>query len=99
VLAILVGQLCSVVVLFFVVVGVISFAFCDIVEAVAIAVVLVINAVLGFVIEWWAWRAMEGLLGFAVQAVIEVIRVRIGETALIFAGLALPSGWCSSIVR
>ena len=56
--AILVDQLRSVVVLLLAAAGAISLALGDTVEAAAIAAVLVINAVLGFVTEWRARRAV-----------------------------------------
>ena len=61
-LEILGNQLRSVVVLLLVAAGALSLAIGDLIEAVAIAVVLVINAGLGFTTDWRARQAMAALL-------------------------------------
>ena len=66
-LAILLDQLRSVVVLLLLAAALVSLAFGDLIEAAAIASVLVINAALGFVVELRARRAMEALLAMDVM--------------------------------
>ena len=66
-LAILLDQLRSVVVLLLLAAALISLAFGDLIEAAAIASVLVINTALGFVVELRARRAMEALLAMDVM--------------------------------
>ena len=61
--AILVAQLRSVIVLLLAVAAGLSFAFGDAVEAVAILVVIVLNALIGFLTEIRAVRSMEALRG------------------------------------
>jgi Ca2+-transporting ATPase len=61
--AILVAQLSSVIVLLLAVAAGLSFAFGEAVEAVAIVVVIVLNAVIGFLTEIRAVRSMEALRG------------------------------------
>ncbi|MEA3375898.1 MAG: cation-transporting P-type ATPase [Chloroflexota bacterium] len=60
-LSILVEQFKSVIVALLAAATVVSFAFGEIVEGVAIGVVILINAVIGFVTELWAVRSMEAL--------------------------------------
>lgn len=64
--AILVAQLRSVVVLLLVVAAAVSLAVGDLLEAAAVAGVLIINTALGFTIEIRARRAMEALVGLEV---------------------------------
>jgi P-type Ca2+ transporter type 2C len=85
--AILAGQLRSVVVLLLSVAAAISLALGDTVEAAAIAAVLVINAVLGFVTEWRARRAMEALLGLAAP---RAAVVRSGLLSIVDAATLVP---------
>ena len=59
--AILADQFRSVVVLLLVAAGGLALAFGDLVEAVAIFIVLAINTLIGFVTEWRAVRSMEAL--------------------------------------
>ena len=61
--AILVAQLSSVIVLLLAVAAGLSFAFGEAVEAVAILVVIVLNALIGFLTEIRAVRSMEALRG------------------------------------
>jgi Ca2+-transporting ATPase len=61
--AILVAQLSSVIVLLLAVAAGLSFAFGEAVEAVAIVVVIVLNALIGFLTEIRAVRSMEALRG------------------------------------
>ena len=61
--AILVAQLSSVIVLLLAVAAGLSFAFGETVEAVAILVVIVLNALIGFLTEIRAVRSMEALRG------------------------------------
>ncbi len=61
--AILVAQLSSVIVLLLAVAAGLSFAFGEAVEAAAIVVVIVLNAVIGFLTEIRAVRSMEALRG------------------------------------
>ena len=65
----------------------ISLALGDIVEAAAITAVLVINAVLGFVTEWRARRAMEALLGLAAP---RAAVVRSGRLVMVDAATLVP---------
>ncbi len=60
-LSILVHQFRSLIVLLLVVAGGVAFALGDVMESVAILVVIVLNAVIGFVTEWKAASALEGL--------------------------------------
>ena len=85
--ALLGGQVRSVVVLLLAAAAGISLALGDTVEAAAIAAVLVINAVLGFVTEWRARRAMEALLGLvAPRAAV----VRGGHLVVVDAATLVP---------
>jgi len=61
--AILVAQLSSVIVLLLAVAAGLSFAFGEAVEAIAIVVVIVLNALIGFLTEIRAVRSMEALRG------------------------------------
>ena len=64
-LAILLGQFPSIVVLLLVAAMAFSVALGDLVEALAIAAVVVINTAIGFTTEWRATRSMEALRRFA----------------------------------
>jgi len=84
---ILAGQLRSVVVLLLAVAAAISVALGETVEAAAIVAVLVINALLGFVTEWRARRAMEALLGLAAP---RAAVVRSGRLVMVDAATLVP---------
>ena len=58
---ILLNQLASLVVLLLAAAAVVALAFGDVVEAVAIGAVLVVNTAIGFGVEWRAVRSMEAL--------------------------------------
>jgi Ca2+-transporting ATPase len=84
---ILTRQLRSVVVWLLAAAAGISLGLGDIVEAAAIAAVLVINAALGFITEWRARRAMEALLDLAApQAAV----LRNGHLAIVDAASLVP---------
>jgi Ca2+-transporting ATPase len=84
---ILVDQLRSIVVLLLVAAALISLAIGEVIDAVAIGTVLVINAALGFVTEWRARRAMEALLRLeAPRALV----IRGGRAQTIDAGGLVP---------
>ena len=76
VLAILVGQFKSLIVALLLVVTVVAFVLGDNVEGAAVLIVIGLNAVVGFVTEWKAERALTALQG---QAVATAHVVRDGE--------------------
>ena len=86
-LKILRDQLTGVVVILLIVAGVISLIMGDRLEAAAIAAVLVINAVLGFVTELRARRTMEALLELDVS---RATVIRDGRVQAISAGEVVP---------
>lgn len=86
-LRILLDQFASVVVGLLVVASVLALFVGDLLEAAAIGVVLVINTVVGFVVEVRARRAMEGLLRFQVP-VSRVVRA--GQVSEVPANRLVP---------
>jgi Ca2+-transporting ATPase len=84
---ILVDQFKNVVVILLVVAAVVSVAFEDRLEALAIAAVLVINTALGFVTELRARRAMEALIRFDVS---RVTVIRSGRPRTVDAAAMVP---------
>jgi Ca2+-transporting ATPase len=86
-LRILADQFKSVVVYLLIAAAVISFALGDRIEAAAIAVVLVINTLIGFLTELRARRAMEGLLQFDVS---HATVIREGQLAAVDATTIVP---------
>ena len=80
--SILVSQFRSVIVLLLVAAAGLAVAFGDIVEAVAILIVLVINTLIGFATEWRAVRSMEALRALGS---IKTVVVRSGVAARIAA--------------
>jgi Ca2+-transporting ATPase len=86
-LAILRDQLTGVVVLLLLAAAVLSLLLGDRLEAVAIAAVLVINTLIGFLTEWRARRAMEALLDLDVP---RATVVREGQLRLIDAHTLVP---------
>ena len=84
-LAILRDQLTGVVVLLLLAAAVLSLLLGDRLEAAAIAAVLVINTLIGFLTEWRARRAMEALLDLDVP---RATVVRQGQLRLIDAAYA-----------
>ena len=86
-LAILRDQLTGVVVLLLMAAAILSLLLGDRLEAAAIAAVLVINTLIGFLTEWRARRAMEALLGLDVP---RATVVREGHLRLIDAHTLVP---------
>jgi Ca2+-transporting ATPase len=86
-LRILADQFKSVVVYLLIAAAGISFALGDRIEAAAIAVVLVINTLIGFLTELRARRAMEGLLQFDVS---HATVIREGQLAAVDATTIVP---------
>ena len=86
-LTILVAQLRSIVVLLLIGAVIISTVLGDLIEAVAIGAVLLINTALGFATEWRARRAMEALL--QLQAA-RVAVVRSGQLRVVDAETLVP---------
>ena len=86
-LAILRDQLTGVVVLLLLAAAVLSLLLGDRLEAVAIAAVLIINTLIGFLTEWRARRAMEALLDLDVP---RATVVRQGQLRLIDASTLVP---------
>ena len=86
-LRILADQFKSVVVYLLIAATVISFALGDHVESIAIAAVLAINTIIGFVTELRARRAMEALLQFDVS---KATVVRSGELRIVDAATIVP---------
>jgi Ca2+-transporting ATPase len=64
-ISILADQFKNIVIVLLVAAGVLAFLFSDFAEAVAIFVVIAINATIGFLTEWRAVRSMEALRQFA----------------------------------
>lgn len=85
--SIFVAQFQSIIVVLLVVATVVSLALGDYIEAVAILVVIVINAIIGFLTEWRAERALAALRG---QAVATAHVIRDGEERQIPAAELVP---------
>ena len=86
-LRVLADQLRSVVVILLIAAAVISFALGERIEAVAIAAVLAINTVIGFVTEWRARQAMASLLSLDSP---QAIALRDGQLRRIAARQLVP---------
>src|SRR6187397_1067526 len=84
---VLLDQLRSIVVVLLIVATAVSVMFGDLLEAAAIAAVLVINTLMGFVMELRARRAMEAILGLDVP-VASVVRA--GQLRIIDAERLVP---------
>jgi Ca2+-transporting ATPase len=74
--AILARQLASLIVVLLIAASTVAFVLGDIMEGIAILVVIVLNAVIGFMTEWKAAGALEGLR----QQAVPIARVRRGGT-------------------
>ncbi len=87
VLSILVHQFRSLIVALLITAGVVSLALGEIVEAVAILIVIALNAVIGFATEWKADKALNGLRQ---ETIAQARVVRDGEERLIPAEQLVP---------
>lgn len=85
--AILADQFTSIVIALLVGAGVLALLFSDFAEAIAIFVVILINATIGFVTEWRAIRSMESLRQFAK---VTCVLLRGGEARHVTADELVP---------